>query len=110
MVSIVLNCIGRKGREHVRIIIGLVFVSFLTFGNVSKGSLSITIPSAMAADNMGQVQLILKKLRNSLVSMKDFDELEDAGMDKADVNRMRRAMNQKIKQMTNDAVLLIKAL
>ena len=94
----------------MRIIIGLVFVSYLTFGHVSNGSLFLSAPSAVAADNMGQVQLILKKLRSSLVSLKDFDELEEAGMDKADVDRMRRAMQQKIKQMTGDAVSLIKAI
>jgi hypothetical protein len=61
-------------------------------------------------NNMTQVRLILKKLRGSMASMKDFDELEDIGMDKADVNRMRRAMKLKIKQMTSDAVELITAL
>ena len=69
------------------------------------------VPQASAADsNMAQVQLILKKLRSSTVNMKDFDELEEAGMDKKDVDRLRNAMKQKIKQMTNDAVDLIRVL
>ena len=70
------------------------------------------VPSAQAAEEggMAQVRLVLKKLRGSMASMKDFDELESAGMDKKDVDRMRSAMKQKIKQMTADAVDLITAL
>ena len=70
------------------------------------------VPSVQAEEqgNMSQVRLVLKKLRGSLASMKDFDELESAGMDKQDVNRMRSAMQKKIKQMTDDAVGLITAL
>jgi len=68
----------------------------------------IAYPTAHAADQMGQIQLILKKLRSSMSSMKDFDELERAGMSKKDVDRMRRAMSQKIKQLTDDAVASIR--
>ena len=88
----------------------LVLVIF-GFGSLERTQMVFGVPTAMSAeDNMVQVQLILKKLRSSLVSMKDFDELEEIGMDKADVNRMRKAMQQKIKQMTSDAVVLIKTL
>ncbi|MDQ6976390.1 MAG: hypothetical protein Q9M22_07490, partial [Mariprofundaceae bacterium] len=59
---------------------------------------------------MHQVQLILKKLRASMASMKDFDELETAGMSKKDVDRMRRAMSQKVKKLTSEAIDLIRAL
>jgi len=52
----------------------------------------------------------LKKMRSSMSSLKDLDELEKVGMSKRDVDRMRRAMNQKIKQMTDQAVDLIIAL
>jgi hypothetical protein len=69
------------------------------------------IAKASAADNnMAQVQLILKKLRSSMANMKDFDELEAAGMDKKDVDRLRNVMKKKIKQMTSDAVDLIRVL
>jgi len=40
----------------------------------------------------------------------DLDDLERAGMDKRDVNRMRRAMNQKIKQLMDEAINSIEAL
>ncbi|MDQ6974469.1 MAG: hypothetical protein Q9M10_06255 [Mariprofundaceae bacterium] len=70
----------------------------------SPTSMSIEYPSVQAANEMGKIQLILKKLRTSMSSMKDFDELEKAGMSKKDVDRMRRAMTQKIQQLTNDAV------
>jgi len=42
--------------------------------------------------------------------MKDFDELEKAGMSKSDVDRMRRAMTQKIKQLTDEAINSIQSL
>ena len=92
------------------LILALGFI--LALGVVSMDGLSpFGIRSVHAAgDNMGQVRLILKKLSTSMASMKDLDELEDAGMDKEDVDRMRRAMDRKIKQMTGDAVELIRTL
>ena len=74
-----------------------------------QGQWSLSVPVAQA-QGIESVQLILKKLRGSMASMKDLDALEEAGMSKDDVNRMRRAMKQKIKQMTNDAVDLIRDL
>jgi len=88
------------------LMIGLV----LSLSMVSLNHASVGIAQVQAADNMAQVRLILKKLRSSMASLKDFDELEAAGMDKADVDRLRNAMKGKIKQMTTDAVELITAL
>ncbi len=88
------------------LMIGLV----LSLSMVSLNHGSVGITQVQAAADMAQVRLILKKLRSSMASMKDFDELEAAGMDKADVDRLRNAMKGKIKQMTTDAVELITAL
>ncbi|MCF6208611.1 MAG: hypothetical protein L3J61_04405 [Ghiorsea sp.] len=88
------------------LMIGLV----LSLSMVSLNHGSVGITQVQAAADMAQVRLILKKLRSSMASMKDFDELEAAGMDKADVDRLRKAMKGKIKQMTTDAVELITAL
>ena len=85
--------------------------AMMVFSVSILGSSHVYISTASAAEgNMGQVQLILKKLRSSMANMKDFDELEEAGMDKADVDRLRKAMKGKIKQMTSDAVDLIRVL
>ncbi|HID37259.1 MAG TPA: hypothetical protein EYP39_07800 [Ghiorsea sp.] len=73
-------------------------------------SYALVSTASAAEGNMAQVQLILKKLRSSMANMKDFDELEEAGMDKSDVDRLRKAMKGKIKQMTTDAVDLIRVL
>lgn len=88
----------------VALIIGLTTVS------VERGVQFIPTAHAAEEGGMEQVRLVLKKLRGSMASMKDFDELENAGMDKRDVDRMRAAMKRKIKQMTADAVDLITAL
>jgi len=61
-------------------------------------------------NSMKRVTIIIKKLRNAMASMKDFDELEKAGLAKKDVDRMRRAMNNKIQQMMEDAIYAIRAL
>lgn len=61
-------------------------------------------------DNMKRLNLILKKLRDAMGSMKDFDELEKAGLNKRDVDRMRRAMEDKIRQMMEDAIYAIRNL
>ncbi|MDX8407579.1 MAG: hypothetical protein R8L58_04255 [Mariprofundaceae bacterium] len=70
------------------------------------------MPSLMAAEegSMDRVRLELKKLRDAMSSMQDLDELEKAGMPKSDVDRMRRAMQSKITDMMNDAMLSIRAL
>jgi len=91
----------------------LLLFAVIASPSVEKGSLmSLHYAAAEAAnqDGMAKVQLILKKMRSSMSSLKDLDELEKAGMSKRDVDRMRRAMNQKIKQMTDHAVDLILAL
>jgi len=85
------------------------FALMLSLGFSQQHYLSVPAVSA-AEGNMAQVRLILKKLRGSMASMKDFDELENAGMDKVDVDRLRGAMTAKIKQMTTDAVELISGL
>jgi len=65
---------------------------------------------ATTSNNMKRVTLIIRKLRDAMASMKDFDELEKAGLAKKDVDRMRRAMNDKIQQMMEDAIYAIRAL
>jgi len=66
--------------------------------------------AASANDGMKRLTLILKKLRDAMGSMKDFDELEKAGLAKKDVDRMRDAMRNKINQMMEDAIYAIRAL
>jgi len=90
------------------ILLGLGLAVAMVAPVFSPTSMSIQYPSVQAAGEMGKIQLILKKLRTSMSSMKDFDELEKAGMSKKDVDRMRRAMTQKIEQLTDDAVRSIR--
>ncbi len=78
---------------------------------ISPVSMQLHYPQAVAdEDSMAKIQLILRKLRSSMSSMKDFDELEKVGMPKKDVDRMRRAMSRKIKQLTDEAINSIRAL
>ncbi|MDX8380974.1 MAG: hypothetical protein R8M14_02545 [Ghiorsea sp.] len=89
----------------------MMVVLVLAFGILQVHGAQALVPNAYAdEDNMAQVQLILKKLRSSMANMKDFDDLEEAGMDKVDVDRLRNAMKGKIKQMTTDAVDFIRVL
>jgi hypothetical protein len=92
-----------------KMIFAVGFALMLSLSFTQQHYFSVPTVSA-AGDSMAQVRLILKKLRSSMASMKDFDELEDAGMDKEDVDRLRNAMTAKIKQMTTDAVDLISGL
>lgn len=66
--------------------------------------------AAEAVNGMKRLNLILKKLRDAMGSMNDFDELEKAGLSKKDVDRMRHAMQAKIKQMMEDAIYVIRSL
>ncbi len=76
-----------------------------------KGSYQNLIAAESTKETgMERVQLILKKLRSTMASMKDFDELEEAGMAKKQVDRMRKAMTQKVQQLTDDAVSSIRDL
>lgn len=61
-------------------------------------------------DHMAQMRLTLKKLQDAMSSMKDFDELEKAGMPKVNVDRMRSAMQIKINQMMDEVLQEIRSL
>ena len=66
--------------------------------------------AAASADSMARLHIILQKLQDAMASMKDFDKLEKAGMPKAQVDRMRRAMQMKINQMMEEAIKNIHSL
>jgi len=101
-----------------------LFVMMLAFGMAAMAPFPATtvlstasllgyqqVQAAESASNgMKRVTLIIRKLREAMGSMKDFDELEKAGLRKKDVDRMRRAMNAKIQQMMEDAIYAIRAL
>jgi len=95
-------------KSYKGMLLALSLMIALVGPSLSPTSVSVSYPTVQAASSMSQIQLILKKLRASMSSMKDFDELEKAGMSKKDVDRMRRAMTQKIKQLTDDAVASIR--
>ena len=66
---------------------------------------------AVAEDaGLRRVQLLLRKLRESMQSLKDLDALEQAGMPKRDVDRMRRALKAKIQEMMDETVASIREL
>ncbi len=88
------------------------------FGSMALGlamalMLSLAAPrQAVAAEtgDFAKVQLMLKKLRDSMSGLKDLDALEKAGMSKKDVDRMRRVLKRKIQQMIDDTIASIQAL
>jgi len=92
-------------------VLGFTLLLLMSAPVVSPVLMQLQYPQAVAAESpMAKIQLILKKLRGSMTSMKDFDELEQAGMPKKDVDRMRRAMSHKIQQLTDEAIASIQAL
>jgi len=93
------------------LLLGVAWLVLMSAPVVSPNLMQLQYPQALAAESsMAKIQLILKKLRGSMTSMKDFDELEQAGMPKKDVDRMRRAMSHKIQQLTDEAIASIQAL
>jgi len=94
------------------VVLGFALIVLMTVPIASLVSMQWQYPQARAAEanSMSKIQLILKKLRGSMTSMKDFDELEKAGMPKKDVDRMRRAMSHKIQQLTDEAISSIQSL
>jgi len=91
------------------IALGFALMIAVASPSISPVSMHIQYQQVQAGEaDMAQIQLILKKLRASMSSMKDFDELEKAGMSKNDVNRMRRAMSEKIQQLSDAAVASIR--
>ena len=81
--------------------------------SISEGSATMGYHHVAAAESVGgmkRLNLIIKKLRDAMGSMKDFDELEKAGLNKKDVDRMRQAMESKIRQMMEDAIYAIRSL
>jgi hypothetical protein len=83
--------------------------------HISGASMNLGTNVATAADlqddnSMHRVRIILNKLRESLATMGDFDQLEQAGMRKADVDRLRAAMQSKIQMLQEEALLSIRQL
>lgn len=66
--------------------------------------------AAAETEGFAKVQLILKKLRDSMSGLNDLDDLEKAGMSKKDVDRMRSALKRKIDQMVEEAIASIQSL
>jgi len=101
-----------KAHTYVKgMVLSFALVVLISAPVFSSTSLQLQYTHAMAEENsMAKIQLILKKLRGSMTSMKDFDELEKAGMPKKDVDRMRRAMTHKIQQLTDEAISSIRSL
>jgi len=97
-----------KGGKMKGLLLGMMLSAMLFAPGVSSTSMQVQYAQASAEENvmanMAKTQLILKKLRGSMAIISDLDDLERAGMDKRDVNRMRRAMNQKIKQLMDEAI------
>jgi len=88
-------------------------MAFAFFAPLSISTASLGYQHVQAADagsGMKRVTLIIKKLRDAMGSMNDFDELEKAGLRKKDVDRMRRAMETKIQQMMEDAIYAIRSI
>ncbi len=89
-------------------------MAFAFYAPLSISTASMGYQHAQAAESasagMKRVTLIIKKLRDAMGSMKDFDELEKAGLRKKDVDRMRRAMDTKIQQMMEDAIYAIRSI
>ncbi len=67
-------------------------------------------PGVSTDAQMRRIQILLKKLRESMQSLKDLDDLEKAGMPKRDVDRMRRALRQKIQEMIDETIASIREL
>jgi len=91
----------------------IAFVADISSVNVSARDGLQVVATASAAETqneMEQVSLIIKKLRTSMSSLNDLDELEKAGMPQKDVDRMRTALQGKIQQMISEALLRINAL
>ncbi|MDQ6955128.1 MAG: hypothetical protein Q9M20_06755 [Mariprofundaceae bacterium] len=101
-----------KTQAYVKgVVLGFVLIVLMISPVLSPSVMQWQYAKAVAAaSSMSKIQLILKKMRGSMTSMKDFDELEAAGMAKKDVDRMRRAMTQKIQQLTDEAIESIRAL
>lgn len=88
-------------------------VALPTFSGGSLSALQLSYPQAVAGadgNSMKQVRLIIWKMTNLAVDMKDFDKLEADGVAKQDVDRIRRIMKEKVKRLSSEAGDLIRAL
>ena len=95
----------------------MMFV-LLTFSLISLsscasvgGKSTVSVDESMTADEkLHKINLITQKLHGMHESSNDLDVLESEGLEKSDVNSIRRAIVNKIKQLTNQTVHLIDAL
>jgi hypothetical protein len=87
-----------------------LFPSFTLPVADAAGAETPAAPATASGDKMAQITLIIRKLRESMASLKDLDALEKAGMPKKDVDRMRQALEQKNQEMINEAIAEIQSL
>lgn len=97
-----------------------IFISCLLLLCIYMGELSVAsaqesrltrYSAAMDSQSqVGELKMALAKLRVSMSSMKDLDELEQIGMPLSEVNIMRHALREKIKEMTSAVLISIQQL
>lgn len=63
-----------------------------------------------AADNMASLRVMIAKLRELVLNLKDIDDLEKIGLSHSDAQLMRLALQEKINQTQGETLALIRSL
>jgi len=64
----------------------------------------------VASENMTSLRIMVAKLRELVLSLKDVDDLEKIGLPHSDAQLMRLALQEKINQAQSETLALIRRL
>jgi len=79
--------------------------------SIAQGEISFARKQAFTGDyKMTQLRTVLAKMREIAKSTRDLSDLQDLGMPESEIKRLEVAMELKIKQLSKEALLLIRAL
>lgn len=66
--------------------------------------------SSEAPQQLSNLRVVLSKLGETLKTNRDLDSLKELGMPEREVKRLKQALDMKVKQLTDDALYVIRSI
>lgn len=88
----------------------LIFILLLSSSSAFAGETVNLLPhsgSGEPSQGISNLRIVLSKLSETLKTNQDLEALKKMGMPDREVERLKQALNLKVKQLTDDAIYVI---
>lgn len=88
----------------------LIFILLLSSSSAFAGETVNLLPhsdSGQSSQGISNLRIVLSKLSETLKTNQDLEVLKKMGMPDREVERLKQALNLKVKQLTDDAIYVI---